>query len=92
MLEHFPGLTGYNVFNGHPIDDLIVAANSRHKTWTEQARTSRDLRAAVAEYKRRYNRTPPPGFDYWYKFATDRGSIVIDDFDSIENDLAASLH
>ena len=88
ILERFPGLTGYNVFNGHPIDDLIIAAHSKHKTWAEQARTSADFHGAVAEYRRRYNRVPPPGFDYWYKFATDRDSVVIDDFDTIENDLA----
>ena len=87
-LERFPSLTGYNVFNWHPIDQLIVIAKSQHKVWTDQAVKSKDLGSAITEYKRRYNREPPPQFDVWYKYAVDRSSAIIDDFDSIHDDLA----
>ncbi|KAJ5161946.1 hypothetical protein N7492_007338 [Penicillium capsulatum] len=42
---------------------------------------------AVAEYKRRYGRTPPKGFERWVTFALEHGSTIIDDFDQIERDL-----
>ena len=31
------------------------------------------------EYKRRYKRAPPPGFDDWYAFAVDHDVILIDE-------------
>ena len=88
-LEQFPGLTGYNVFYQHPINNLRVVAKLQHKLWAEQAAKSQDLKSAVAEYKRRYKRDPPPQFDVWYRYAVDRSSAVIDDFDSINDDLEA---
>lgn len=42
---------------------------------------------AISEYKRRYQRDPPPGFSDWVQFALDHGSKVIDDFDEIDRNL-----
>ncbi|KAI4156495.1 MAG: hypothetical protein LQ340_000244 [Diploschistes diacapsis] len=88
VLERSHGLTGHNVFYRHPIDSLIATARLQHKAWVAQAAMSHDLLTAISEYKRRYNRDPPPGFDVWHKYAVDRSSVVIDDFDSMHNDLA----
>jgi hypothetical protein len=41
------------------------------------------LKAAVKEYKRRYKRSPPPGFQQWFEYAIERNSPIIDDFDII---------
>lgn len=71
----------------HPIDLLMWEANTRHEAYVKQASASTTLEEAVRNYRQRYGRHPPPGFDHWYKYATDRGSIIIDDYDSIHRDL-----
>ncbi|KAL8686518.1 MAG: hypothetical protein Q9218_007050, partial [Villophora microphyllina] len=71
----------------HPIDSLISAASLRHNAWLEQASASKTLSDAVTEYRRRYGKHPPPGFDEWYHYATERSSVVIDDFDNLMEDL-----
>lgn len=58
----------------------------------EKARSSRRFQSssageAVAEYKRRYRRSPPKGFEEWVAFALDHDSKIIDDFDQIDRDL-----
>jgi hypothetical protein len=72
----------------HPIKSLIELAAVQHETWESQAHRSKSLAEAAAHYRRRYKRDPPPNFDKWYNFAVTRNSIVIDDFDNIEEDLA----
>ncbi|KAK2810799.1 hypothetical protein FQN50_002622 [Emmonsiellopsis sp. PD_5] len=71
----------------HPIDTLISTAKQSHGQWAAKAKSSANLGEAVAEYQRRYNRAPPPGFDKWYEYATERSSVVIDDYDQIYHDL-----
>ncbi|KAI9834789.1 MAG: hypothetical protein M1819_002875 [Sarea resinae] len=66
---------------------LIYEAKSEHDAWFKQASKSMGLGQAMGEYRKRYNRAPPPNFDEWYKYATTRGSLIIDDFDSINDDL-----
>ncbi|KAL8858001.1 MAG: hypothetical protein Q9178_005462 [Gyalolechia marmorata] len=73
--------------SAHPIDSLLSAAPAQHDAWLQQASTSTTLGECVNEYKRRYKRNPPPGFDGWYRYATERSSIVIDDFDNLMDDL-----
>ncbi|KAI4217353.1 MAG: hypothetical protein LQ351_000662 [Letrouitia transgressa] len=73
--------------NGHPIDLLIIKAEEQHATWLDKASASRTLQECVEEYHRRYKRQPPPGFDTWYKYATERSSVVIDDYDNMMEDL-----
>lgn len=72
----------------HPIATLIELASAQHDSWASQAFRSKSLAEAVVNYRRRYARDPPPNFDKWHEFATSRSSIVIDDYDNIEEDLA----
>ncbi|KAI9726247.1 MAG: hypothetical protein M1834_009076 [Cirrosporium novae-zelandiae] len=71
----------------HPIDLLIFQAKAQHEDWAKQASVSQTLEEAIIEYRRRYRKNPPPGFDDWYNFAISRSSAVIDDYDQIHNDL-----
>ena len=71
----------------HPIDMLIYDAQSTHEAFVGQASTSKTLAEAVKTYRERYNKHPPPGFDHWYRYATERNSLIIDDFDSVYRDL-----
>lgn len=71
----------------HPITTLIEQANIQHEQWASQAHRSQSLAQAVVHYQQRYKRDPPPYFDKWYQFAVARNSIVIDDYDNIEEDL-----
>lgn len=74
-------------FSGHPVDKLIATADEQHQRWAFQAYQSKSLAQAVVRYQERYARDPPPHFDKWYEFATNRDTIVIDDYDNIEEDL-----
>ncbi|KAH0565207.1 hypothetical protein GP486_001407 [Trichoglossum hirsutum] len=65
----------------HPIELLIEQQRSKYSAMLE--RQSLSLKAAVAEYSRRYKRHPPPGFDRWYEYARAQKSIIIDDYDII---------
>ena len=71
----------------HPIDVLISNALSTSDQWLEQAAASRSLEEAVVEYQSRYRIPPPPQFDKWYDFAISRGSLIVDDFGQIHEDL-----
>ncbi|KAI4171319.1 MAG: hypothetical protein LQ346_008756, partial [Caloplaca aetnensis] len=71
----------------HPIDDLITAASLTHDAWLKQASASNTLHECAEEYRRRYKRHPPPGFDAWYRYAAERSTVVIDDFDNLMDDL-----
>ncbi|KAF3195164.1 F-actin-capping protein subunit beta [Orbilia oligospora] len=51
-------------------------------------RQSKTYADAVKNYKKRYNRSPPPGFDKWFSYAQTKASLVIDDYDSIEESIA----
>lgn len=70
----------------HPIttlmDDARVAFTNR------LAKQSKTLLEAVAEYKRRYHRDPPRGFDHWWEFAKKHDFKLVDEFDAIVEDLA----
>jgi hypothetical protein len=57
------GLLEVNPQGRHPIYDLVDKAK---KKWNAKVtRQSKTLRDAVREYKRRYQRDPPLGFDRW---------------------------
>ncbi|GAA5975453.1 hypothetical protein JCM11641_004268 [Rhodosporidiobolus odoratus] len=69
----------------HPIYDLIANAT---KTWESKvARQSKTLEQAVKEYKRRFGRRPPKGFDDWFRFAQENDVVLIDEFDQTFNDI-----
>lgn len=57
------GLLEVNPNGGHPIFELIERAEAK---WDEKVgKASKTLEEAVKEYKRRYKRDPPLGFDAW---------------------------
>ncbi|BGP24738.1 glycosyltransferase family 90 protein [Rhodotorula toruloides] len=69
----------------HPIHDLIGNAT---KQWEAKlARQSKTLEEAVREYKRRFGRRPPKGFDDWFRFAKDNDVILVDEFDQTFTDV-----
>lgn len=58
------GMLEMNPDGAHPILELIKTAEDKWQKKLERA--SRTLEEAVVEYKRRYKRAPPKGFDDWY--------------------------
>ncbi|KAJ5204896.1 uncharacterized protein N7498_005775 [Penicillium cinerascens] len=69
----------------HPVAQLVSDATKVfNKTLQHQ---SKSLAEAVTEYQRRYKMPPPPHFDEWYRFATSRKTVLIDEFDTIYNTL-----
>lgn len=73
--------------NGHPIGILMSDAAARSQAWLAQASKSKTLSEAVDIYRQRYHISPPPGFDLWYRYATEKSSMIIDDYDNIHEDL-----
>ncbi|TRM55759.1 hypothetical protein BD626DRAFT_522889 [Schizophyllum amplum] len=57
--------------------------------WAQIARQSRTLEDAAAEYRRRYGRNPPKGFD---KCGHSQGQrlVMVDEFDGLVDDLEPS--
>jgi hypothetical protein len=53
-----------------------------------QKRQSGALEEAEVDYHRRYGRAPPPGFREWFRYAIAHGSVLIDDFDQINDNLS----
>ncbi|KAG9310122.1 glycosyltransferase family 90 protein [Chiua virens] len=70
----------------HPITTLM--ADAKYTFTKRLARQSKTLPQAVAEYKRRYKRDPPRGFDDWWAFAKENDFKLVDEFDAIVEDLA----
>ena len=70
----------------HPIPRLMSEAEANYRQLI--ARQSGSLRAAVVEYRRRYKRNPPKGFDDWYAFAKENNVKMIDEYDGMINDFA----
>ncbi|KAJ5688632.1 hypothetical protein N7462_003024 [Penicillium macrosclerotiorum] len=79
--------TKHHFSHTHPIDILIRKGTAHYDDYILRARSSLNLEDAVWEYRRRYRRDPPPGFDKWYQYATSRSSVIIDDFDQIHKNL-----
>ena len=69
----------------HPIEILAEEAQARFSRQLE--RQSKSLKQATAEYKRRYGRAPPPGFETWYDMAVKNQVSIIDDYDVIMDGL-----
>jgi len=72
--------------NEHPIPQLMAEAEENFKQLL--SRQSTTLKKAVVEYKRRYGRNPPKGFDQWWDFARRNDVKIVDDYDAIFEDLA----
>ncbi|KAL1618999.1 hypothetical protein SLS54_006849 [Diplodia seriata] len=71
----------------HPVETLINQAKLQHDSWLKSASASTSLAEATRNYVARYNQTPPPLFDQWFEYAINRSSLIIDEFDSIHEDL-----
>lgn len=74
------------VLTEHPIPKLMADAEAHFRKIL--SRQSRTLNAAVNEYKKRYDRDPPKGFDQWWKFAMDNDVKMLDEYDGLVEDLA----
>jgi hypothetical protein len=70
----------------HPISKLMARAEDNFRDLL--SRQSRTLHAAVKEYKRRYHRDPPKGFDDWWRFAQANNVKMVDEYDGLVSDLA----
>lgn len=74
-----------NVIREHPIPQLMQEAEAKYKK--KLGSQSQTLKAAVIEYKRRYRRPPPKGFDAWWNFAQENNVKMIDEYDGMIDDL-----
>jgi hypothetical protein len=66
---------------------MMYQAQHESEHWLKQASSSENVHAAVIEYRARYGREPPPNFDKWFQFATEREVVIMDDYDQIYHDL-----
>ncbi|THX18333.1 hypothetical protein D6D13_00468 [Aureobasidium pullulans] len=65
----------------HPIETLYLEGKRQfEETLSRQSKTPEE---AVIEYRRRYQREPPAGFDEWAKLALRKGLVLIDEFDGM---------
>lgn len=88
LLQAFLWFSGPNIPRTfHPIDYLIASAESQHKVLIAQASESKTSFDAASIYHQRYGRDPPPRFDLWYNYAKLQSSVILDDYDSINEDL-----
>lgn len=79
---------GGTLLDDHPVDKFIYNNRIEADRWLIRASVSKTLKIAVQGYQtRNYHRDPPPKFDTWYKFATDRNSPIIDHFEQIGHDI-----
>ncbi len=65
----------------HPIEFLVEHA--RRKATDIVERQSKSLQEAIANYRNRYHREPPPGFEDWYRVAVELNATIIDEYDTI---------
>ncbi|KAL1749096.1 glycosyltransferase family 90 protein [Schizophyllum fasciatum] len=75
------GLLAVNPLGAHPIYELMARADAQWRR--KHARASRTLAQAVREYRRRYRRDPPRGFDLWWEFAQKHNVQLPDEYDQI---------
>ncbi|KAK2462820.1 hypothetical protein APHAL10511_005211 [Amanita phalloides] len=79
------GLLEVNPEGPHPIFKLIKDAEM---AWEDKHRkASKTLEEAVKEYKRRYRRDPPRGFDHWWNYVQEHRVQLPDEYDQIHRDL-----
>jgi hypothetical protein len=75
------GLLEVNPLGPHPIYELISRGEA---LWNAKvAKQSTTLKQAVLEYRRRYGRYPPPGFDKWWDYAEKNNVQLRDDYNQI---------
>lgn len=69
----------------HPIPKLMADAQANFKKLIQKQ--SKTVAQASKEYRRRYKRDPPKGFDEWFAFAQENQVKIIDDYDQLMADL-----
>ncbi|KAF8487546.1 glycosyl transferase family 90-domain-containing protein [Gautieria morchelliformis] len=79
------GLLDVNPKGKHPILELIDRSETQWKRKLE--RQSKTLKQAVDEYRRRYKRSPPKGFEIWWDFVDFHKVKLVDEYDSIHERL-----
>ncbi|KAJ4474319.1 glycosyl transferase family 90-domain-containing protein [Lentinula aciculospora] len=78
------GLVAVNPKGPHPIFELVDRAE---KAWNEKLRkASTSLDEAIGEYRRRYRRNPPKGFDKWWEYVQKHDVQLPDEYDTIYHD------
>ncbi|KAI5996980.1 glycosyl transferase family 90-domain-containing protein, partial [Pisolithus albus] len=78
------GLLIVNPNGPHPIFELMRDAE---EAWNDKlARASKTLEEAVTEYRRRYRRAPPLGFDKWWEYVIRHDIQLPDEYDEIHHD------
>lgn len=75
------GLMSTNAAAGHPIYQLVADAEKRWEGKMDKA--SRSLPQAVGEYRRRYGRDPPAGFEAWWNYVKQKNVKLPDEYDQI---------
>jgi hypothetical protein len=65
----------------HPIERLYLDGKRQHEAML--VRQSKTPAEAVIEYRRRYQREPPTGFEEWAELALRKGLVLIDEFDGM---------
>ncbi|KAJ3975638.1 glycosyl transferase family 90-domain-containing protein [Lentinula raphanica] len=79
------GLVEVNPRGAHPIFELM---NRAEEAWGEKLRkASTSLDEAIGEYRRRYRRNPPKGFDKWWDYVQKHDVQLPDEYDQIHHDL-----
>jgi hypothetical protein len=73
----------------HPIQ--VLAEESELHFNALLKRQSHTIEKAIAEYRRRYSRDPPPGFEHWVEYAIAEESPIIDEFDTLDRAIAPLL-
>ncbi|PPQ79009.1 hypothetical protein CVT25_002318 [Psilocybe cyanescens] len=74
-----------SVIAEHPIPGLMEEAELKYRK--KLGGQSKTLKAAVSEYRRRYKRAPPKGFDEWWQFTQKYDVKMIDEYDGLFEDL-----
>jgi hypothetical protein len=75
------GLLIPNPLAQHPIFDLVARARAQWEA--KLSRASKTLPQAVDEYRRRYHRAPPRGFERWWAWCVAHGVQLPDEYDQI---------
>ncbi|THU98640.1 hypothetical protein K435DRAFT_818824 [Dendrothele bispora CBS 962.96] len=79
------GLVEVNLNSPHPIFEMMEHAE---RDWNNKlAKASTTLEQAVTEYRRRYKRDPPKGFDKWWAYVERHQVLLPDEYDMIYEDL-----
>ena len=80
---HSPSLAflGLTSDQKHPIEVLVEDARRKHAHIVKSQ--SKSLKQAIANYKKRYHREPPPDFDDWYNTAVRLNATIIDEYNTV---------